>query len=208
MARRRSRSRRRKGSARRPHRRRAVARVTLSNPRHSRRRVAHRRAPARRGRSRHYRRNPPGGFFGRLLGALGNGLTISGGQVVQNAIFRYVPDLVPATVPQAGVLNGAIKDVAGILAGSWGAHMVLGQKRAEFFVGGQASAAINRVIRAANVPTVSTLLGDFDPIRLGIYSRGVARPALPAGAAPGSSVRTLKNVGVYTEGVAYSPSLY
>lgn len=212
MARRRSRSRRRKGSARRP-RRRAVARVTLSNPHRKRRRGAYMRRSAHRGRTRHFRRNPArGGFAGRLIGALGNGLTVSGGQVVQNAIVRYVPDLVPATVPQAGLLNSALKDVAGILVGCYGADKLLGTRRAEFFVAGQASAAVNRVIRAANIPQVSTLLGEYDPIRLGIYSRGVTRqpPAIAPGSGNGanSTVRTLKNVGVYTDGVAYSPSLY
>jgi hypothetical protein len=213
MARRRSKSRRR-SSARR-HRRRAVARVTLSsNPRRHRRRHTAARTHHR-GRRRSFRRNPPGGIFGRLLTALGNGLTVSGGQIVQNSVVRYVPDLIPATVPQAGILNGALKDVAGILAGAWGAHMVLGAKRAEFFVAGQASAAINRVVRAANIPTVSTLLGEYDPIRLGSYVTGTtrARAAIAAAAANGGgatpgNVRALKNVGVYTDGVSFSPSLY
>src|SRR6185369_15553583 len=73
MARRRRSSRRRKSSARRS-RRRAVARVQHSNPRHRRRSSA--RHTARRAGRRHFRRHPPrGGFFGRILGAFTDGLS-------------------------------------------------------------------------------------------------------------------------------------
>lgn len=206
MARRRSRSRRRKGTARRP-RRRAVARAFVSNPRKHRRRSSARRT-THRGRRRSFRRNPPrGGFVGRLMGALMDGLTVTGGVVAQNAINRYVPNFIPATVPQAGILNAVAKDVVGILIGSWGAYQLFGADRARFVVAGQAHAAIARGVRAANIPQVSTLMGEYDPIRLGTYTRGIARELPPAAPANGQ-VRTLKNVGVYTDGVSFSPSLY
>jgi len=213
MARRRSRSRRRKG-ARRP-RRRAAARVTLStNPRKRTRR--HRgRATARRGARRHFRRNPAGGLFGGILRALLDGLKVTGGVAGQNAIVRYVPNFIPPTVPRSEMLNALTKDVLGIVVGSWGAHRVVSADTARFIVAGQAHAAIARVIRVANIPEVSTLMGEYDPIRLGVYTSGVRR--LPAQASPAAiaaanggagNVRTLRNVGIYTDGVAYSPSLY
>lgn len=150
--------------------------------------------------------------MGRIVKAAGDGLTVTGGQLAQNAIVRYVPDVIPASVPMAGTLNPVLKDIVGVVAGSYFAPRFLGERRAEFFIAGQASAAINRGIRAANVPVISTMLGEYDPIRLGTYARG-GRRTLPGGAtyATGGTlagnVRALRNVGVYTEGVPFAGSL-
>lgn len=210
MARRRSRSRSRKGTARRP-RRRAVARVTLAaNPRHKRKRHSTARRSTRR---RSFHRNPRGGLMGALGAALVNGLTVTGGVGLQNATVRYVPDFIPATVPQAPMLNSLAKDAAGILAGAWGAAKIIGARRAEFFVAGQVHAAVARVVRAANIPTVSTLMGEYDPIRMGTYTNGISRLPAVAGSNQGTggatgNVRALSGVGIYSDGVSFAPSLY
>lgn len=212
---------RRRGRATRRTRRAAARQYRRNEPNPRRRRRGARRA---RSRGRRYSRNPRltrarGGFLGQLFGALVDGLTVTGGVVGQNAIVRYVPNVIPATVPAAAVLNTVLKDVLGILVGSWGAHQLFGHDTARMIVAGQASAAIQRPLRAANIPVVSTLMGEYDPLRVGgfgTYTPGVTRralppgvtaPALPAGSTPGN-VRTLRNVGIYTEGIAFSPSLY
>jgi hypothetical protein len=139
------------------------------------------------------------------MGALTDGLSVTSGVVAQNAIARYVPNVIPATVPQAGLINSVAKDVLGILVGSWGAHQLLGADRARFVVAGQAHAAIARGIRAANIPQVSTLMGEYDPIRLGracawAPTDGLNRPRPCGQRRQAGNVRALNNVGVYTTG--------
>ncbi len=207
------RSRRRKGSARRKSRRTAVAVAHRNPPKRAKRRG---RAHARknpRGRSRgSFRRNPPGGLVGQLMGALVDGLSVTGGVVVQNNVGRYVPDVLPATMANAGVLNSAIKDVGGIVAGAFLFHKMLGNDRARFVVAGQVHAAIARQLRAANVPVLSTSLGEYDPIRgVGIYTDGLLprRTNVPLLAPPKpNNVQTLKGIGIYADGMSSSPSLF
>lgn len=201
-------SRRRKGAARRKSRR-AAARVVHHNaPRKARRRGrAHaRRNSPRHARRRGSRRNP--GLVSGLMRALGDGVKVSGGQLVQNAVVTYVPDLLPATMSNAAVLNPLIKDLFGVVAGAYGADKILGADAARLVVAGQASAAINRLLRNFNVPVVTPLLGVYDP-RLGTYSTGIVRPVAAARTiAKPNNVAMLKGVGIYTDGMSSSPSLF
>lgn len=205
------RSRRRKGAARRKSRR-AAAVVHHNAPKRAKRRGrVH--ARKRSGARRSFRRNPPGGIVGQLMGAAVDGLSVTGGVVLQNNVVRYVPDLLPATMANAAMLNGAIKDVGGIIAGAFTLHKMFGADRARFIVAGQAHAAIARVLRSANVPVLSTSLGEYDPIRgVGTYSQGLIRPVVrnvPAIAAPKpNNVQTLRGIGIYTDGMSSSPSLF
>jgi hypothetical protein len=156
-----------------------------------------------------------------------DGLIVTGGVLGQNAIVRYVPNLVPATMTGAATINALLKDVLGIVAGAYGAASLVGTDRAKFLVAGQVHAAIARQLRANNVPVVGTLLGEYDPIRLGgvtgcrscrggvgDYARGFMPAGTPTGRIPmptptrASNVRTLANVGVYSDGVAFSPSMF
>lgn len=207
---------RRKGAKRRKSRR-AVAVVHHNAPRRAakrrRRSSAHarRNAPRRAGR-RGARRNPPG-IVGAITGALVDGVSVTGGVVLQNNIVRYIPSLVPATMANAAMINGLIGDVAGIIAGAYTMHRVFGGDRARLIVAGQAHAAIARQLRVYNVPVISTSLGEYDPIRgasgMGTYSRGLitprTAPALPAGR---NNVQTLKGVGIYESGMSTSPGLF
>ncbi len=217
---RRSHSRKRKGAARRSRRRSHSRGVALaSNPpaRRRRRGGRTRSTAARRTHRRGARRNPPGGIVGALKDAVVDGLFVTGGDIAQNAIARYMPSLVPATVAGAATINAAIGDVVGIVAGAMFADKGLGRDRARFFVAGQAYAAIARQLRAANVPVVSTMLGEYDPIKLGIYTSGVSGVtarrtrrimALPPGPATASNVATLKSVGIYSDGMSLAPSIF
>ncbi len=207
------RSRRRKGAARRKSRR-AAAVVHHNAPKRAKRRGRVHARKSRSGARRSFRRNPPrAGIVGMFTDAAIDGLSVTGGVVLQNNVVRYVPDLLPATMSNAAMLNGAIKDVGGIVAGAFALHKMFGADRARFIVAGQAHAAIARVLRSANVPVLSTSLGEYDPIRgVGIYSQGLIRPVVrnvPALPAPKpNNVQTLKGIGIYTDGMSSSPSLF
>lgn len=220
-------------STRRKSAKRRVTRRFSAFPKRRRRHTLHANPPKRRGRRRAhtvtrkrstarrgFRRNPPrGGIVRSITGALVDGAMVTGGAIGQNFIVRALPDLVPATMAGAAMLNGAIKDVIGLVGGAFVAVRFAGADRGRFIMAGQASAAIARQIRAANIPTVSTLLGEYDPIRLGrrhvgAYSSGfpgagvpTSRAALPPGTQPGN-VTMLKSLGIYSDGVPYSPSMY
>ena len=157
-----------------------------------------------------------------------DGAIVTVGVLGQNAIVRYVPNLVPATMTGAATINALLKDVLGIVAGAYGAASLVGTDRAKFLVAGQVHAAIARQLRANNVPVVGTLLGEYDPVRLGgvrcngsgmgcpgmgDYARGFMPAGTPTGRIPlprarASNVRTLANVGIYSDGVAFSPSMF
>ena len=204
------RSRRRKGAARRKARR-SHARVVHHNaPRatHRRRRSGKRRTMHRNSsRRRSFRRNPPGLVAG-LMDAAVDGAKVTAGVLAQNGVVRYVPDLLPATMPNAAMLNPLIKDVGGVILGAYAFDRMFGRDSARFVVAGQAHAAIARILRAANVPVVSGMLGEYDPIRLGTYARGIATRTVKAIAPPKNNVDTLKGIGIYTDGMSSAPGLF
>lgn len=210
------RSRRRKGAARRKSRRRSAGVALSSNsPRrpHRRRssRSAARRNPSGRHRSRRRssRRNPP--ILNVLTGAMVDGAFVTAGDIAQNLAVRNIPDLLPATMANAAMLNGLLKDVGGIVLGAYGIHKVLPADQARMVVAGQTFAAIARLVRAWNIPTISTALGEYDPIRLGAYVPGVIRPVDASRMLPApkpNNVSTLRGVGIYTDGMSSSPSLF
>lgn len=209
------RSRRRKGAARRKSRRRSAGVALMNSPRKRRRHHARRSArrnPFRAARRRHFRRNPPG-LVGVLTGALVDGSLVAAGDVGQNLLVRNIPDLVPATMANAPMLNGLIKDVGGIVLGAYGVHKVLPADHARMVVAGQTFAAISRLLRAWNIPVVSTALGEYDPMRLSGYVPGTSRVpgttvvrALPA--PKPNNVSTLARIGIYSDGMSNTPSLY
>jgi len=207
---RRSRSKRRKRSARRnsPAR---LASVATRNPprRRGRRRGGQRNPVASRHRRAGMRRNPPG-IMRALTEAAVDGGFVTAGVVGQNLIFRNLPVIVPATVPSGPMLDGLVKDVALIVLGSYAAAKAVGGDRARFLVAGQAYAAYARQIRAANIPTLSTALGEYDPIRLGTYARGIpSGPTVRSLPAPKpNNVARFSNVGIYIDGMSSAPGMY
>lgn len=162
-----------------------------------------------------------GGIVGRVMRAGKDGLAVTAGVAAQNGGQRLLPNVVPASSPMAPTLNPILKDVVTLVAGTMLAHKFVNGDTARLVVAGQSHAIIARFLRGLNVPVASSLLGEYDPVRLGTYVRGVRGPAvgaawsvrqppsrgaLPAGGA--SAERIKQGVGIYTDGVATSPSIY
>lgn len=107
---------------------------------------------------------------------------VTGGKVANNLVAKNLP----FSLPLPGMAGDVVKALGIATIVSWGAGKFLGGDRARMVTAGAFQSVVEGLIRALNIPMVSTALGEYDVLGnsingLGAYPRPRIAPVTETG---------------------------
>lgn len=158
--------------------------VTLSINPHKKRSFGSHKGHERKRPKRRMRRNPS--LVSMATRGVMDAVTVTAGKVATNLVVRQIPDLGLPT----GTVADAVKGLVVALGVSWAGDKVVSGERARFISAGAFQSVVEKLIRGANIPTVSTALGEYDA-----SAAAVGAGSYPAVLTPG--VSSYPGIGSY-----------